>query len=140
MYLPPPAPSTESSIVIHPVSDIDMTAYLPPFHDELPIPEPVEPQQSYLPPETVSFLDLEKYFYHSKSIFEYFCSKMHLFITWTIAILGTRKSILATAGFATASRRSHWWLPISETKTVEIFKARKHIAQHQIEPFAYFGE
>lgn len=79
MYLPPPTPSTESSIVIHPPNDFDMTAYLPPMHDELPPPEPVEPPQSYLPPETVSLLDIKKEFLQSKSIFAFLPAIPHSF-------------------------------------------------------------
>lgn len=51
-YLPPPTPSTESPIVIHPPDDPE-TVYLPPFHEEIPPPQ-TEPPQIYLPPDNVS--------------------------------------------------------------------------------------
>lgn len=56
MYLPPPTPSTETPIVIHPPDDPE-SVYLPPFHEEIPPPE-TEPPQNYLPPETVSYFSL----------------------------------------------------------------------------------
>ncbi|XP_055313280.1 uncharacterized protein LOC129574815 isoform X2 [Sitodiplosis mosellana] len=49
VYLPPPTPSTETSIVIHPPDDLE-GVYLPPFHEEIPPPQ-TEPPQNYLPPE-----------------------------------------------------------------------------------------
>lgn len=49
-YLPPPTPSTEIPIVIHPPDDLE---YLPPFHEEIPPPQ-TEPPQIYLPHENVS--------------------------------------------------------------------------------------